>query len=51
MSPLLGGTEGVERRPERGAGVSRGHSRRRKRAGIDIRRPHPAEGLNGREDE
>ena len=27
------GTEGTERNPERGAGVSRGHSRWRKRAG------------------
>ncbi len=34
------GTEGTERNPERGAGVSRGHSRWRKRAGQPEVSPH-----------
>ena len=39
------GTEGTERNPERGAGVSRRHSRWWKRAGIP--EVHPTAGLNG----
>ena len=41
------GTEGIARFPDRGAGVSRGHSRWRKRAGPKAGWTHPAEGPNG----
>ena len=44
------GTGEVVRLPERGAEVSRGHSRPRKRAGTldkQCRKTHLAEGLNG----